>query len=329
MIQLYRTWQKNKKQKCIVATTKDELYNALYAKQQDVISFLQECDNKEHVKKPYIIYAGMRHIRQDSNNTQSISLNTGLVPTMGALHNGHKSLINANVAQNHIAVVSIFVNPTQFSPTEDLSTYPRTITQDIAMCENEGVDIVFMPTSEIMYEESDEVSIEPPQKMGYILEGYYRPTHFRGVLQVVLKLFNLVLPTHAYFGQKDAQQLLLIKKMVKHLCLPIEIIGMPIVRDNDNLALSSRNVYLSDDERKLALAIPNAILHIKNLITKHNQRDISILKQEALNILDGLNIDYLDFYNYDFTFATKAQHCIFLLVVRIGNIRLLDNLWIE
>ena len=326
MIQLYRAWQQNKKQKCIVATTKEELYIALWAKQQEFISFLKD---KCGEQKTYIIQTGMCHKAQNFNNPSYISLSIGLTPTMGALHNGHKSLMSANVEQNHVSVVSIFVNPTQFSPTEDLSTYPRTLTQDILMCENVGVDIVFAPTPEVIYEENDEVSIEPPQKMGYILEGYYRPTHFRGVLQVVLKLFNLVSPTRAYFGQKDAQQLLLIKKMVQHLCLPIEIIGMPIVRDIDNLALSSRNVYLSVNERKLALAIPESILHIQNLITKHNQRDISILKQEALNILDGLTIDYMDFYNHDLTFATKAQHCIFLLVVRIGNIRLLDNLWIE
>lgn len=326
MIHPYRTWQQNKKKKCIIATTKEELYEALWLKQQEFISFLQ---NEYVEQKAYIIQTGMQHKPYNSNNPSFILLSTGLTPTMGALHNGHKSLIVANVAQNHISVVSIFVNPTQFAPTEDLSTYPRTLTQDIEMCESAGVDIVFTPTKEVIYEENDEVSIEPPQKMGYILEGYYRPTHFRGVLQVVLKLFNLVSPMRAYFGQKDAQQLLLIKKMVQHLCLPIEIIGMPIVRDNDNLALSSRNVYLSASERKLALAIPNAIFHIHNLITKHNQRDIAMLKQEALHILDGLHIDYMDFYNHDLTFATKAQHCIFLLVVRIGNIRLLDNLWIE
>lgn len=278
------------------------------------------------------IQTGMRHTKPQNQNIDSnihfTSLDIGLTPTMGALHNGHKSLIESNVAQNHIAVVSIFVNPTQFSPTEDLSTYPRTLEKDIEMCREVGVDIVFAPTSEILYTD-DEITIEPPKKMGYILEGYYRPTHFRGVLQVVLKLFNLITPTRAYFGQKDAQQLLIIKKMVQHLCLPIEIIGMPIVRDYDNLALSSRNVYLSESDRQLALAIPKTIFHLQDLITQQNIRDIAILKQEAEKILGNLSIDYMDFYNHDLTFATKAQNCIFLLVVRIGKIRLLDNLWIE
>lgn len=279
------------------------------------------------------VQTGMSHAKLHNENIDSnihfTSLDIGFTPTMGALHNGHKSLIESNVAQNHIAVVSLFVNPTQFSPTEDLSTYPRTLERDIEMCREIGVDIVFAPTSEILYTDDDEITIEPPKKMGYILEGYYRPTHFRGVLQVVLKLFNLISPTRAYFGQKDAQQLLIIKKMVQHLCLPIEIIGMPIVRDYDNLALSSRNVYLSESERQLALAIPKTIFHLQDLITQQNIRDIAILKQEAEKILGNLNIDYMDFYNHDLTFATKAQNCIFLLVVRIGKIRLLDNLWIE
>lgn len=315
---------------CIVATTKENLYEALQEKQREYISFLQNEYKNKNQAQNYIINMGMQHkpIKQEDSDMPAITISTGLVPTMGALHNGHKSLINANVEQNHIAVVSIFVNPTQFAKTEDLSTYPRTLEKDIEMCEEAGVDIVFAPKVEVMYEDGDEVSIEPPQKMGYILEGYYRPTHFRGVLQVVLKLFNLISPTRAYFGQKDAQQLMIIKKMVKQLYLPIEIISMPIVRDSDNLALSSRNVYLSASERKLALAIPKAIFHIQNL-TNQNKRDISMLKQEALGILDGLHIDYMDFYNHDLTFATKAQNCIFLLVVRIGNIRLLDNLYIE
>ncbi len=331
ILQHYRATQKAKKSNCIVVTTKEALYQALQKKQQAYINYLQ---NESQQKKLYVIQTGMQHIPLQYNSIQdsnilSIPLDIGLTPTMGALHNGHKSLIEANVAQNHIAVVSIFVNPTQFSPTEDLATYPRTLEEDIKMCESVGVDIVFTPTPEVIYEEADEITLEPPKKMGYILEGYYRPTHFKGVLQVVLKLFHLVSPKRAYFGQKDAQQLLLIKKMAQHLCLPVEIIGMPIIRDGDMLALSSRNVYLSTDERKLALAIPKTIYHIESLITQHNQRDIAILKHEALQILHGLSIDYMDFYNYDLTFATKAEHCIFLLVVRIGKIRLLDNLWIE
>lgn len=396
---------KQQHKNCIIATTREELQEALQVKQQEYIAFLQtniqtnntkrdlnynhiddtkhapchmqtsntkkalhdtqadkakqtphnnhtedtkrllhysQTDNTKQVlnhnqtTKPnqtICIQTGTSHAKLHNENIDSnihfTSLDIGFTPTMGALHNGHKSLIESNVAQNHIAVVSIFVNPTQFSPTEDLSTYPRTLEKDIEMCREAGVDIVFAPTSEILYTDDDEVIIEPPKKMGYILEGYYRPTHFRGVLQVVLKLFNLISPTRAYFGQKDAQQLLIIKKMVQHLCLPIEIIGMPIVRDYDNLALSSRNVYLSESERKLALAIPKTIFHLQDLITQQNIRDIAILKQEAEKILGNLNIDYMDFYNHDLTFATKAQNCIFLLVVRIGKIRLLDNLWIE
>ncbi len=332
MLQDYRKFKQNNKD-CIIATTKEELKQALQIKQQEYLVFLQTKIEANNTQTIHCIQTGMNHAilqNEDKNSKLHFTmLDIGLTPTMGALHNGHKSLIKANVAQNHIAVVSIFVNPTQFGPTEDLSTYPRTLEKDIEMCREIGADIVFAPSANILYTEDDEVTIEPPKKMGYILEGYYRPTHFRGVLQVVLKLFNLITPTRAYFGQKDAQQLLIIKKMVQHLCLPIEIIGMPIVRDHDNLALSSRNIYLNEDERKLALAIPRTILHLQNLITQHNQRDIAILKQEAMQVLENLSIDYMDFYNHDLTFATTAKNCIFLLVVRIGKIRLLDNLWIE
>ncbi|RDU67158.1 pantoate--beta-alanine ligase [Helicobacter didelphidarum] len=263
------------------------------------------------------------------NKAQQPSPTIGFTPTMGALHNGHKSLITANVAQNHISIVSIFVNPTQFAPTEDLDKYPRTIEKDIELCGNNDVDILFIPTNETIYQENDEITLNPPKKMGYILEGYYRPTHFAGVLQVVLKLFNLIMPTHAYFGQKDAQQLLIIQKMVQHLCLPIKIIGMPIVRDSDNLALSSRNVYLNTQERKKALAIPTTIFHLQTRIVNDGMRNRKILKQEAKEILKDLEIDYMDFYTYDLQFAKEARECIFLLAIRMGAIRLLDNLWIQ
>lgn len=278
-----------------------------------------------------MIRSGMQHAPLQDNQAQANThkIEIGFTPTMGALHNGHKSLMEANVAQNHIAIASIFVNPTQFAPGEDLSTYPRTIDHDRAMCEEVGIDIIFLPTPEVMYAESDEVSIEPPKKMGYILEGYHRPTHFRGVLQVVLKLFCLVTPSRAYFGQKDAQQLLIIQKMVRQLCLPIEIVGMPIVRDSDMLALSSRNVYLSQEERKMALAIPQTIAHIYTLITQHNERDITRLKQEAERMLQSLTIDYAEFYTHDLCLAPIARDCLFLLAVRVGKVRLLDNLWIQ
>lgn len=261
------------------------------------------------------------------------NITIGLSPTMGALHNGHKSLIEKNVSENDISIVSIFVNPAQFSPSEDLDKYPRTLENDIKLCESLGVDIIFTPDSKEIYD-GDEVSISPPKNMGYILEGYYRLTHFSGVLQVVLKLFNLTEANNAYFGKKDAQQLLIIQKMVKNLFLNINIVPIEIVRDSDNLALSSRNIYLDSKMRKKALAIPKAIFKINDLVSQ-NVRDIGILKESALEILKGLNIDYMDFYTHDLKLANEAKNCIFLLAVRLnlsdnsGEIRLLDNLWLD
>ena len=251
---------------------------------------------------------------------------------MGALHKGHKSLLERNVSENDISIISIFVNPTQFGPNEDLDSYPRTLEADIKMCDEVGIDIAFVPSPSEMYGD-DEVSLNPPKKMGYILEGYYRPTHFAGVLQVVLKLFNLTQANRAYFGQKDAQQLLIIKRMVKDLCLNIEIVGMPIVRDFDNLALSSRNVYLTSEERKEALKLSKTIFHIESKI-KNGDRNIESLKREAGEILRDMDIDYMDFYTENLELAAQAkgsknEACIFLLVVRIGKVRLLDNLWID
>lgn len=307
----YRKFIQSTQEKPIIATTKQELYEAMQQKKMQYYRYVSQ--HSEHLK--------------DNIESQINTLRIGLTPTMGALHDGHKSLIQENTQNNHIAVVSIFVNPTQFAPNEDLAKYPRTFTHDIELCQELGTDIVFAPTPEIMYEESDEITLNPPKKMGYILEGYYRPTHFAGVLQVVLKLFNLIMPTHAYFGKKDAQQLLIIQKMVQHLCLPIQIIGMPIIRDNDMLALSSRNVYLDSAQRQQALAIPRAILHIESLIKEKNIKDTQYLKNEAKEILKGLEIDYMDFYSPSLELVTEAKDCIFLLAVRVGNVRLLDNLW--
>ncbi|RDU73134.1 pantoate--beta-alanine ligase [Helicobacter aurati] len=281
-----------------------------------------------------------------SNAVQdSQALSLGLVPTMGALHDGHKSLIESSVANNAVTVVSIFVNPTQFAPTEDLAKYPRTLEQDIEICTNLGVDIIFTPDSREMYD-TDEITLCPPKSMGYILEGYYRPTHFAGVLQIVLKLFNLMLLpasllsrcairgycVRAYFGKKDAQQLVIVQKMVRDLCLPIEVVPMPIVRDSDSLALSSRNVYLDSIQRKEALALPRAILRMQHLILQNDVRNIAALKNEAAAVLQGLQVDYMDFYTHDLKLIGDqdvARNCIFLVAIRIGTIRLLDNLWIE
>lgn len=267
-----------------------------------------------------------RSYKATQRNKSEDSITLGFTPTMGALHAGHKSLIEQSIKENDISVVSIFVNPTQFGPNEDLDKYPRTLESDIAMCKDLGADIIFAPDSKQMYEEEDEITLNPPKSMGYILEGYYRPTHFAGVIRIVLKLFNLIKPHNAYFGKKDAQQLLIIQKMTKHLCIDINIRGMPIIRDKDGLALSSRNVYLSAKDRELALRIPRAI----SFIDMHkNTKDIESLKRGAYEILGNLEIDYMDFYNRSLQLTQEIKGSIFLLCVRVGKVRLLDNLWLD
>ena len=178
----------------------------------------------------------------------------GFVPTMGALHDGHISLIKQARIDNELVVVSIFINPTQFLPDEDLDKYPTKIKADTNVCKAAGVDILFTPNKNMMYKD-DEVLIKAPSLRSYILEGQRRPGHFDGVLQIVLKLFNIVQPTNAYFGKKDAQQLILIKQMVDDLFLDVNIVECEIVREPDGLAMSSRNVYLTKQQRNLSLNI--------------------------------------------------------------------------
>lgn len=258
---------------------------------------------------------------------EGISGSLGFVPTMGALHAGHLSLLEASKAQNSHTLLSIFVNPTQFGANEDFGKYPRTLESDIALAQ--GVDAIFAPEISQMYASQDEITLNPPKLMGYVYEGAIREGHFAGVLQVVLKLFNLSRPTKAYFGQKDAQQLLLLQKMVKDFFLPLEIVPCPIVRDSDGLALSSRNIYLSKEQRELALSIPQTLQKIATLISQ-GEREVKKLYEFGMNELKDLQVDYLAFCNHSLEpleFIIPTQTLI-LLTCRVGNTRLLDNLWI-
>lgn len=258
---------------------------------------------------------------------ESISGSLGFVPTMGALHAGHLSLLEASKAQNSHTLLSIFVNPTQFGANEDFGKYPRTLESDIALAQ--GVDAIFAPEISQMYPSQDEITLNPPKLMGYVYEGAIREGHFAGVLQVVLKLFNLSRPTRAYFGQKDAQQLLLLQKMVKDFFLPLEIVPCPIVRDSDGLALSSRNIYLSKEQRELALTIPQTLQKIATLISQ-GEREVRKLYEFGMNELKDLQVDYLAFCNHSLEpleFIIPTQTLI-LLTCKVGNTRLLDNLWI-
>lgn len=256
------------------------------------------------------------------------SNSVGFVPTMGALHSGHISLIKRAKDECELVIVSIFVNPTQFLAGEDLNKYPRKIEADIKVCELCRVDILFMPTITEMYED-DEVSIKAPKLRGFYLEGFKRPTHFDGVLQIVLKLFNLTKPQIAYFGRKDAQQVTLIKQMVKNLFLDIEVIDCPTVREDDGLALSSRNVYLSAQEREKALLISKSLKEASLQVAKGNL-DSNRLKELIYGYLKEFELDYIEIVNRDFKPIDEIEHqnSIILIALKIGTTRLIDNIWL-
>jgi len=253
----------------------------------------------------------------------------GFVPTMGALHAGHLSLIKQSVSQNDTTVVSIFVNPTQFLPGEDLDKYPKKVEADLKICEVAGVDVVFLPTREDVYIDSDEIGIKAPKIKGYILEGEHRPGHFDGVLQVVLKLFNIVNPQRAYFGKKDAQQLYLITKMVRELFLDIEIIPCEIVRDGDGLALSSRNEYLSPIERTKSLAISKSLKRAGKLISA-GKRDATEIKELCLDVLKEIDVEYFEIVSREFEPISEIEigNSLILVAAKVGKTRLIDNIWV-
>ncbi|WP_120912529.1 pantoate--beta-alanine ligase [Helicobacter pylori] len=262
---------------------------------------------------------------------KSLKESVGFVPTMGALHKGHQSLIERSLKENPHTIVSVFVNPTQFGANEDFSAYPRPLEKDLALCETLGVNAVFTPEMSEMYpyEIEQRLKLYAPTFLSHSLEGAMRKGHFDGVVQVVLKLFHLVNPTRAYFGKKDAQQLLIIQHLVKDLLLDIEIAPCEIARDSDNLALSSRNVYLSARERKQALAIPKALESIQQAIDK-GEKACEKLKKLGLEILKNLEVDYLEFCNHKLEPLTTIEpaNTLILVAARAGKTRLLDNLWV-
>ncbi|GAA8795991.1 pantoate--beta-alanine ligase [Helicobacter pylori] len=262
---------------------------------------------------------------------KSLKESVGFVPTMGALHKGHQSLIERSLKENSHTIVSVFVNPTQFGANEDFSAYPRPLEKDLALCEGLGVNAVFLPkTSEMYpYEIEQRLKLCAPKFLSHSLEGSMRKGHFDGVVQVVLKLFHLVNPTRAYFGKKDAQQLLIIQHLVQDLLLDIEIVPCEIVRDDDSLALSSRNVYLNAAQRKQALAIPKALESIKQAIDK-GEKACEKLKKIGLEILETLEVDYLEFCNHKLEplKTIEPTNTLVLVAARAGKTRLLDNLWV-
>ena len=252
----------------------------------------------------------------------------GFVPTMGALHEGHLKLIKNAKKENDFVVVSIFVNPTQFLEGEDLDKYPRRDKADKIICESAGVDILFFPSAQEIYED-DEVKLEAPNVRGYILEGFTRAGHFSGVLTVVMKLLNIVSPTKAYFGKKDAQQLHLITLMVRQLFMSVEIVAIDTVRDSDGLAQSSRNTYLSNSQREDALKIPNALYSGAKLIS-HGIVNVDEIKDKIVKLLSPLEIGYVAIVNRDFEPIQQVEigNTIILIEAIVGETRLLDNIWL-
>jgi pantoate--beta-alanine ligase len=230
----------------------------------------------------------------------------GFVPTMGAFHDGHLSLFRAARDENETVVVSLFINPAQFGPGEDLAHYPRNEERDLTLAEGAGVDVLFEPHRDEIYPPGFQTWVEV-EELGRGLEGEFRPGHFRGVATVCLKLFNLVRPRRAYFGQKDAQQAAVVRRMVRDLAVPVDVRVLPTVRDADGLALSSRNAYLSPEERDRALALPRA------LATKDPDR--------ARELLRELEVDYVAIADFEPRVLAAA--------VRVGNTRLIDNIVLE
>lgn len=256
-------------------------------------------------------------------------LRVGLVPTMGYLHEGHKSLIVKAVSENDKVVVSDFVNPTQFGVGEDLASYPRDIDRDAAICEQAGADLIFHPEPEEMYF-TDNCTFVDMDGLTKGLCGKTRPTHFRGVCTVVSKLFHIVAPDRAYFGQKDAQQLAVIRRMVRDLNFDIEIVGCPIVREADGLAMSSRNTYLNDAERKAALILHKSLMLGKEMI-EQGERDASQIKKAVISSIESeplAKIDYVEIVNPDTMENIDAIGDLALIAtaVYIGKTRLIDNI---
>ncbi len=252
----------------------------------------------------------------------------GLVPTMGYLHEGHLSLVRRARADNDRLAITIFVNPTQFAPNEDFARYPRDEPRDLALLEAEGVDFVFAPAAEQIYPEGFATYVTVDQ-LSARLEGASRPTHFRGVTTVVAKLLNIVQPHRGYFGQKDAQQLILISRMVRDLNIPTEIVGMPIVRDPDGLALSSRNVYLTPEQREAALVL-NRSLRLAESRFAAGERNATRIRNEvhaAISAEPLANIDYVSVADLSTLeeLTTIDDSALVSVAVRFGATRLIDN----
>lgn len=273
-------------------------------------------------------------LREEVAAAKVKGLTIGLVPTMGALHEGHASLISAANKENDFVVVSVFVNPTQFGPNEDLDAYPRTLDADCRLAEKMGADVVFAPAPKEMYPSEDDTWVEVTGDITKVLCGRTRPIHFRGVTTVVTKLFNLAQPDRAYFGQKDAQQVEVLKRMVKDLFFNLQLRIMPIVREADGLAKSSRNTYLSAEEREAALVLSRSLKAAKAQYDA-GERDAAKLTAAVTASIEQepmANIDYVEIYALPELKAASnplTGSNLLAVAVKFGTTRLIDNVVLE
>ncbi|MBI4378233.1 MAG: pantoate--beta-alanine ligase [Nitrospinae bacterium] len=277
------------------------------------------------------IITSIKEMHQASMNLRSRNNSIGFVPTMGALHKGHVHLIE-RARSNNTVILSIFVNPKQFAPGEDYNRYPRYIEKDKVIATDSGVDILFLPSTDEIYPEGYKTFVNV-EGITDLLCGRFRPGHFKGVATVVLKLFNIVMPHRAYFGEKDYQQMLVIKSMVRDLNLDIEIFGIPIVRDDDGLAMSSRNVYLGREERVSATSL-NRALKVSREMVKSGEMNAQKIISEMERIIkkgDGIEIDYISLCNPETLEDIKIvdTRVLVAMAVRIGGKRLIDNCIVE
>lgn len=278
------------------------------------------------------ITGSIKRVREQVREWRKEGLTVGLVPTMGYLHEGHKSLIDRAVAENDKVVVSVFVNPMQFGPTEDLESYPRDMDRDAALCEDAGAALIFHPEPEEMYDDNFSSFVDMNTLTGGLC-GKTRPIHFRGVCTVVAKLFNIVTPDKAYFGQKDAQQLAVIRHMVNDLSFGIEIVGCPIIREEDGLAKSSRNTYLNEEERKAALVLSRSLKEGRKLVDV-GEKDASKVKKTITDIIEKeplAKIDYVEVVDWNTLEPVDKIDgpVLTAIAVYIGKTRLIDNFIVE
>jgi pantoate--beta-alanine ligase len=260
-------------------------------------------------------------VREALMTAREEALRIGLVPTMGAFHEGHLTLLRMSVQECDVAVASLFVNPTQFGPHEDLGRYPRDLDRDMRLAEEVGIDLLFAPSAEEMYPPGFQTAVEITE-LGAVLEGASRPGHFRGVATVCLKLFNIVQPSVAYFGRKDAQQVAVIRTMLRDLNLPLELRVIPIVRDTDGLALSSRNAFLGPDERRRALALPRALQAGLEACREGGGSEAALAAaRRILGEAEGIEVDYLEVADLDGPTLAGA--------IRVGSTRLIDNVLLD